>query len=238
MSASAPYKSASPCALVTVATWPCPRSALLGCQKNRIAHFGEVTVQDQIDIGSEKQAAPVELTRVAGYAWDASADELRAGLSPENIKPGKSDSEIILHPRDGLDLILRQNRLHSARLFVPRVNLHQARSGFNNRWGPPTSASNEQLIWYIGWLRIEATQVVLNAIPGVSVDIINENVDAEVLDQHLEEHVFDILDAGTTEAPAASDNESPSTQQPAATTTEDKEPSLIEKTFQNAIDER
>lgn len=168
--------------------------------ETKIPKLGEVTVREEITIGNNTQALPIEIKAVGGFPWDADIKELKRKLG--DAPKRSEDGQDIYTTRDGLDIVIRQERMAAARIKTSGWHLRQARFNFIDRWGDPRvnnlNSNQPHMIWRIGWLHIEARESVKDGIPSVTVYIHREDVESKLVEASMEKQIFNLLESDQT----------------------------------------
>jgi hypothetical protein len=179
---------------------PLPSIPVRWLNGDQVGEFGTVAVGDEILVGNQPRPIPLELSAVAGFSWETPYALLKQQIGePVEIEKGPVDTaRSIFKPAEHVEIECRGMLMHSIRIHSTGMDLDQARSSFIDRWGEPTSdeSGNERprLTWVIGWLRITATQTTDQAGPGISLELLREDVAQKLMSKQIEQKVFDILD--------------------------------------------
>ncbi len=164
----------------------------------QIASFGNVTVSPDITIGNASNDLPKEIDAVGGYRWETPFSVLKMRLGENNLRTDQQTGSDFLHAREGLDLEFRKGQFLAAHLRAAGITLEQARARFIDRWGSAivdnSSADTPNLLWVIGWLRIEAVEHTDGNTPSVHITVTREDVLADIVQTKLKDQVFNLLD--------------------------------------------
>lgn len=156
------------------------------------AGFGQVTVSENIVVGSERRPLPAELAGVAkvpwGSIWSDWKDKLPGSTS------GAAQGTSWLRTDRGVELRFTGGELGEATLPVPGLTLDTARASFLTRWGAPHQETPASLVWFLGWTRITATANDT----GVTVTLVREDHAAKQDARKVDAGVFSALEGGTT----------------------------------------
>jgi hypothetical protein len=177
-----------------------PTIPLTWLKSSGVAGFGQVTVSEDILVGSERKALPAELTGVAKVPWGAAWSEWKDRLPGATTGAGNGASWI--RTDRGVELRFTGGELGEATLPAPGLTLDAARASFLTRWGAPHQETPTTLTWWLGWTRITATA----GDGATTVLLVREDHAAKQDARRVETGVFDALEgSGTPVAPAGID---------------------------------
>jgi hypothetical protein len=172
---------------------------------NTVGRMGDIQVNDQIQMGTERLPPPEEVKGVAGYAWGITLDELLriAGLTAEAVAADPATGCSVVRPKENLDLLVRDRIFAAARLHAPAMPLATARQSFLERWGDPigevATANGTVITWMSGWIRIEAHSCG----DGTILYLIHEEIESRLARAAVDRQIFNTLNSGAPPAPVA-----------------------------------
>ena len=163
----------------------------------QLARFGQVVVADGIAVGAEQRQIPRECTEVAGVPWTADPTVLKNQFgAPEEVST-EPVHILRFQPEPNLIIETQAGRLSQVRVDTPQLRLEDARHQLVERWGEPildrvgkSLPSQAQLLWHIGWLRIEGYPQE----DGMRVVLVREDVASDILANHVQQSLFRLLE--------------------------------------------
>jgi len=176
----------------SVGETPLPAVPISWLSGEQVAEFGAVKVEAQLVVGSENKPLPAELSGVAGFAWGARLEDIRA-----QVGDTAADGErIVAKPKAGLELVFRRGELVEATIDAGDLTVETARASFLARWGSPQIEEAGGLTWVLGWTRISVAPSVDGK--GVRLSLAREDLLARAVQARITDKVFGLL-----ETPAA-----------------------------------
>jgi hypothetical protein len=166
---------------------------------NQVARLGTVVVDSSIKVGSVNQELPREVSGVAGYAWNAKFTDIREHLQQSQIEMVKDHQ--LVHVQKNLTLEFIGGTLAQATLLAPGLTLDQARLEFLKHWGIPQIEEPAALTWVLGWTRITASMDGNAATPGIVLNLVRDDVRANLTHSQVSAEVFGVLDGPEVETP-------------------------------------
>jgi hypothetical protein len=175
-----------------------PEVPLSWLQGNQVAHFPTVVVDASIKVGSSSQDLPREVNGVAGFAWNAKYSEVKEHVPADQIEVQKDRT--LVHPQKNLTLDFIGGTLAGAELIAPGLSLEQARLEFLKHWGQPQIEEASTLTWILGWTRITAKADATGTSPGISLELVREDIQANLTHTQVSAQVFGVLDGPQQES--------------------------------------
>lgn len=168
---------------------PLPLIPISWLNGDQSAEFGSVKVEPALVVGSESHPLPAELTGVAGYAWGAKLDDVKA-----TIGAVANDGErAVAKPKPGLELIFRRGELVEAAIEAGELTLDGARASFLARWGSPQIEDAGSITWILGWTRITAAPTADGK--GMRLSLAREDLMARMTRARITDSVFGLLES-------------------------------------------
>ncbi len=165
-----------------------------------IPNLGQVTVREEIMMGNNTQPLPAEIESVGGFAWKTDITVLKRKLGKASMRQEGDDT--IYTTKDGLELVIRKQRLAGAHIRSAGWHLRQARFNFIDRWGDPRvngiNSETPHMTWLIGWLRIHATESIVDGTPHLDIHITREDIENKLIEASMNKDIFKLLESDQT----------------------------------------